>query len=247
LNESRRSVFGTQVPLYRSIAGLLRTDILSGKLAPGERVPTIDKLAEDFGVARVTARQALSVLIEEGRIMAQQGRGTFVVPGTSKPQVVRLESSWQKLLHMLEGNAPELLEAMDDVSAPPLLFEDGQAGQSYRYMKRLHRNEGVPYCVIEIYVAQAVYRENPPAFDDNMVIGQLQHASGLQLRRMRQNLRIATADIETARLLNIEVNAPVGVVRRVITNNTSEVIYLGVGRYRGDLVEFDTTIDLPDP
>ncbi|MBW4093362.1 MAG: GntR family transcriptional regulator [Proteobacteria bacterium] len=241
----REVLVGAQAPLYRSIAGLLRTDIGSGKLAPGERIPTIDKLARSFGVARVTVRQALAVLIDEGLVFSRQGRGTFVASDPRKPRVVRLESSWQQLLHMLEGNDPEMLALQESVDAAPIQPEDGDPAPAYRYMRRLHRCDGVPYCVIEIYLARAVYNTNPDGFDSNMVIALLQQVPGLRLRRMRQSLHIGRADLDTARLLGVEANAPIGIVRRVITDSDGRVVYVGIGRYRGDLVVFDTAINLP--
>lgn len=240
----REILGGVQAPLYRAIAGLLRTDINTGKLTPGERIPTIDTLARNFGVARVTVRQAVAVLIDEGLVVAQQGRGTFVAAAPRKPQAVRLESSWHQLLHMLEGNNPQMLVLEECVETAPIQPEDGEPAAPYRYMRRLHRCNDVPYCVIEIFLSRAVYDADPQGFDHSMVISLLQQVPGLHLQRMRQSLHIGAADLDTAQLLGIEANAPVGIVRRVITDTRNRVVYVGAGRYRGDLVVFDTAIDL---
>ncbi len=66
------------VALWRRIADAIRLDIVGGKLASGDRLPTEAILAERFSANRHTVRRALAVLAEEGVVGAEQGRGTFV-------------------------------------------------------------------------------------------------------------------------------------------------------------------------
>lgn len=66
------------VALWRRIADAIRLDIIGGKLASGDRLPTEAALAERFSANRHTVRRALAVLADEGVVGAEQGRGTFV-------------------------------------------------------------------------------------------------------------------------------------------------------------------------
>jgi GntR family phosphonate transport system transcriptional regulator len=66
------------VALWRQIADAIRLDIVGGKLATGDRLPTEAILAQRFSANRHTVRRALAVLAEEGVVAAEQGRGTFV-------------------------------------------------------------------------------------------------------------------------------------------------------------------------
>ena len=66
------------VALWRRIADAIRLDIVGGKLAAGDRLPTEALLAERFSANRHTVRRALAVLAEDGVVGAEQGRGTFV-------------------------------------------------------------------------------------------------------------------------------------------------------------------------
>lgn len=63
---------------YRVIADELRTAITSGSYAPGDRLPGENALMEKYGVARMTARQALAVLQNEGLTITRRGAGVFV-------------------------------------------------------------------------------------------------------------------------------------------------------------------------
>mgnify|MGYP006279701017 CR=1 FL=1 len=65
-------------PKYMRVAASIRSRISEGALSPGDALPTEDELAEQHGVSRMTVRRAVEDLIEEGLVLRQQGRGTFV-------------------------------------------------------------------------------------------------------------------------------------------------------------------------
>lgn len=65
-------------PAYEQIAAELRQAIESGELAPGDRLPRERELTERYGVAPMTARQAVGVLRNAGLVDSQQGKGAFV-------------------------------------------------------------------------------------------------------------------------------------------------------------------------
>ncbi|WP_055689414.1 GntR family transcriptional regulator [Streptomyces prasinus] len=65
-------------PKYQRIADSLREAIQSGHYGPGDRLPGENDLMTTYGVARMTARQALSVLRDEGVAEARKGAGVFV-------------------------------------------------------------------------------------------------------------------------------------------------------------------------
>lgn len=71
-----------QVPqrLTDKLAALLMQRIESGELAPDERLPTEQRLAEQFGVSRTVVREAVSRLKSIGMLTSRQGVGVFVAP-----------------------------------------------------------------------------------------------------------------------------------------------------------------------
>lgn len=66
------------ITLWRQILGHLRTQIDSGALAAGARLPTEAELSHQFGVNRHTVRRALEELSRGGVVRVEQGRGSFV-------------------------------------------------------------------------------------------------------------------------------------------------------------------------
>jgi GntR family transcriptional regulator len=244
-DDMRRRLQSSAQPFYVSLSNQLRGEIIEGRWPPRAQLPTIDQLSERYGVARVTVRQALGTLASEGLIERIQGKGTFVADKLKKPKIVQLESSWQSLLQMLEGNVPKLLESTPVCDLPPQSPKAGVAADgSYRHMRRVHYTENEPYCVLDVFLANSCYRRAPREFDTKMIIPVLQRVARRSLGKMTQSFRILTADLTLARLLDVPLNAPIGEVQRVITNRDNEILYLGTGRYRGDLVVFNTAIEV---
>lgn len=66
------------VPLYVQLARILRTQINSGEYKPDDALPTEQRLSQAFGVSRITVREALRILTDEGLIVRRSGKGTFV-------------------------------------------------------------------------------------------------------------------------------------------------------------------------
>ena len=64
--------------VFRQLADLLRDQITSGALAPGESLPSELRLAQEYGISRTTVRQAIAQLRTEGLVTVDRPRGTFV-------------------------------------------------------------------------------------------------------------------------------------------------------------------------
>ncbi len=242
---ARHRLDQAQQPLYVSLSNLLETEIYEGHWQSGAQLPTIAELSDKYQVARVTIRQALGVLSSKGLIDSIQGKGTFVAENVIPKQTVELDSDWNHLLATLDGNIPEAIDIKKNCDLPSSLNGPGTSLGDYRYMRRIHRNHGEAYCVNEVYLANDFYKRSPKAFDTQMIIPNLTKITRTKLKRLKQSVRITSADLFIAQCLNVPLNAPVAEVRRLITNRKDEIVYYGIGQYRGDRVVFNTTIDVP--
>lgn len=74
---------------YGKLAWALRDRILQGEWAPGEVIPAESALAQSYGVALGTIRQALSLLVEDGVLQRRHGKGTFVTKGVDGASMMR--------------------------------------------------------------------------------------------------------------------------------------------------------------
>ena len=76
------------VPLYEALYRCIRSDILSGNLKPGEKLPSKRALAENLEVSKITVETAYSQLLSEGFIRSREKVGYFVeaVERSARPQ-----------------------------------------------------------------------------------------------------------------------------------------------------------------
>ena len=79
LRDLRKTIDPTAMPLphYHRIYLVIREQLAEGRYPPSTPLPGELKLAQDFGVSRVTVRAALDRLAEENLIVRYRGRGTF--------------------------------------------------------------------------------------------------------------------------------------------------------------------------
>ncbi len=228
------------IPRYLQIADLMRQRISRGQWSEGQKLPSLEALVEEFGVARVTVRQAVDLLARDGLVSPQQGRGTFVTARPPSNQWLKVQTSLEELAKVYSDTKPEIVNTDESIARAPLRDDDGLAAEQYVYMRRVHSREGQPYCVINIYLDERIFRKHPKRFRNETVIPLLAALPrDVGIAHARQVLTIGTADMEVARLLQVPVNAPVADVRRVFTDARGRVIYLGEVTYRGDFIHLE--------
>ncbi|MCK1423049.1 GntR family transcriptional regulator [Bradyrhizobium sp. 182] len=229
----------SHVPKYAQIADIFRQRIARGVWTQGFRLPANEELAAEFGVSRVTIRQAVELLARDGVIEAQQGRGTFVTGAVRQDRWLKVETTLSDLADMYRDTSPEIINISESRTNAPLLPGDGKPAEKYVFMRRLHSREKQPYCVISIYLDEKIFRRSPKRFRNETVIPILNDLRDPAIASARQTLTIGAADIEAARLLRVPLNSPVAEVRRIFTTADRTVIYLGEVTYRGDFVRID--------
>jgi GntR family transcriptional regulator len=101
--------------VYKQIADHLREAIARSRLREGEQLPSEAQLMEHYGVARMTIRNALRVLQDEGLTTAEHGRGVYV---RARPPVRRLASDRFAQRHRKEGKAAFNVEAAQIGATP---------------------------------------------------------------------------------------------------------------------------------
>ncbi|MCC7272437.1 MAG: GntR family transcriptional regulator [Alphaproteobacteria bacterium] len=238
--QTAHPLFGSSpIPLYLQLADLFRARIARGRWPAGAAAPSIEELMREFGVARVTVRQAMGVLAREGLVSPQRGRGTFVAQAAGAGRRLKVETTLADLVEMYRGDEPELLNIEESHEPPTLAAKDGVAAPSYFRMRRVHSRDGQRYCVITIHIDERVFRRAPARFRGEVVLPVLMSIPGLAIARARQTLEIAKADVGVAGLLGIPVNEPIAEVRRILSAPDGTVIYLAEVSYRGDYIHLD--------
>ncbi|WP_432015003.1 GntR family transcriptional regulator [Streptomyces sp. HD1123-B1] len=117
---SLTSVLGVLDPtsdraVFRQIADALREAIDKGRFREGDKLPSETELVDHFGVSRMTVRNSLSLLQQEGLVVSEHGKGVFVRP---RPPVRRLASDRFARRHREQGKSAFTVEAEAAGSRP---------------------------------------------------------------------------------------------------------------------------------
>src|SRR5690348_13842264 len=114
-------IFGsTPIPRYVQLADLFRQRVDKGEWQPGSRLPSIEELMLQFDVARVTVRQAIALLADDGLLSPQRGRGTFVTDKAGARRRLRVETTLGDLVDMYRGDRPEHSTLEESVATPAI-------------------------------------------------------------------------------------------------------------------------------
>lgn len=228
------------VPRYWRLAQLLRQRIEKGIWKPGDHLPILEDLMAEFDVARVTVRQAIALLSQEGLVHALRGKGTIVQALPQRPGTLRLETSLLDMANAYRNDQPTLT-LIDEGQAQPRQFPagSGHVVANYHHLRRVHSRDGQRYCVISIYLADEVFKLAPKRFRHETVIPVLLELPSVKIRSAHQTLKISLIDVEASELLGVPMNTPVAEVQRVFTGPQDEILYVAEITYKADFIHFE--------
>jgi len=200
------AVATNRVPHYQRIHSQLEQLILSGKLAPGSQVPTESELQAQHRVSRITAQQALRRLADQGLVVRQRGRGTYVL--NNRPEL-NLIQAINFVSGLTESTGPHKVLSAKVVKATAenarvLEIPPGEP------VVRLHRlkMEGELPAAVETSVVP--FQLAPELLDQPLATLHLYtyfQESGVEMAEARMYLDPHVLTAEEARLLELEAGA----------------------------------------
>jgi GntR family transcriptional regulator len=223
------------VALYVQIRETLREQIRQGQLVPGQKLPAEDELAAQFGVSRMTVRQGIADLIDEGVLYRRRGVGTFVAQ-------FHVERDHNRLTNFLEtaqaeGFVAEVRLLAREIVPARLMVAKALALQETEPVIRiqtLRLANGEPMTFYDEYVP---YKLCPELFQEEMhsrPAWQILEQHGYVIRRAIQRIEARLADADIAGLLGTEENAPILYKHRVVFAEDGTPVELILCHNRGD-------------
>ncbi|GAB7526815.1 GntR family transcriptional regulator [Paraburkholderia sp. 2C] len=148
---------GAPAPLYSQIREALRAEIERKALAPGAQLPPESALMEQFGVSRITVRQALAQLQTDGLVFKVPGKGTFVSEPNATQEINHLEGFAEAMGRQGRGTTNRVLShtvtRCNDIVAAKLGIEPGSYVTEIRRVRYLDRRPvslDITYLSVEI-------------------------------------------------------------------------------------------------
>ena len=231
------------VPLYIRIRESLRAEIQTKHLEPGQKISSEDEMAVQFGVSRMTVRQGISDLLDEGILYRKHGVGTFV----AQPQVSRDHTGLTNFFESAQINHVDAVMRLLVVDVQPVRLKMAKAlglkeGELVIRIKTLRLADGIP---VTVHDAHVPYKLFPQLLQEDLEahhIWDYMERYGYSVKRAIQRLEAHEADEEVSRLLEIEVGSPVLYKERTVYAEDGTPVEFTYCYNRGDRYSLTVTL-----
>ena len=234
-----------EAPRYREVADTLQRQIAAGELGPHDRLASEREIADRFGLSRMTARQAVELLVRRGIVYRRPGSGTYVSPPRVVHSLERLAGFSEQM--RLQGIRPRarVLE-MRSTSGPDaaarraLGLGDGDAAWMVR---RLRYGDDEPLLLETFWVPRQVCPElSADELADRSLYTVMRGRYGIEPDSAETSLEPAALNPADARHLTARPGSPAILVVRTTRDAAGRAIEFARDLYRGDRARFDLTL-----
>jgi GntR family transcriptional regulator len=232
-------------PAYAQLANILRRSMAAGILRPGDQLPSEAQLCERYGVSPMTVRRAINALADQGVVVAEQGRGTFVKPIAMGAATFQLKEL-QDLFNDTEHTTVRVLEARivsaDERVARKLSIPPGQRTV---YIRRILRTDGLPALYHREYL---IYDPTRPIVEAELEVTALQRlfsgAGETILKRGEISMEATLLNEDEACLLQSELPMAAFCFEHLFFDFDDKPISWGWFVARADRLRFTTQVGL---
>ncbi len=238
------------VPLYLQLKSHLQTQIEDGVYGKDGRLPSERELAQQYNISRMTARQAIQALMQDGFIDTRVGKGTYVRDQRIDQDLRHLTSFTEDMQRRgrISGSRVVRVEKMRadaDIAAHLQVLPDTQVG----LLSRLRLADGEPLaweiCHLNLRLCQDILDTHD--FSRESLYSVLRDQYGQRLVTARQVIAARMPSREERDLLNITDGIPVLALHRVTHNDAQQPVEYVQSVYRGDRYQLQATLNLIAP
>ena len=224
------------VPLYVQIQQVLSNLISSGALAAGDLVPSERELSEEYRVSRMTVRQALSALRQEGTVYHERGVGTFVARRKVNIHTRHLVGFTEDMRQRGMTPSSRIISLRRERASRAVAESLGLAARSEVFrLERLRLADGEPMAYETNHLPVA-YCPELDQYDlaANALYQILETRYGIRLSHAEEELEAVAASSGVARFLAVKAGAPLLAVTRTVYADENRVIERAQSLYRAD-------------
>ncbi|AMD02745.1 HTH-type transcriptional repressor YvoA [Halomonas chromatireducens] len=198
---------------------LLKDAILSGRLAPGRKLPGELKLADQYGVSRVTVRRAMQALNEAGLVARKPGLGTVVLeqPLDATVMTASVANLMPNMVKMSKASRVRLLEFC--YVKPPEPVREGlglREGERVQRSIRVRMADDKPFSYLVTHVPEYIALHYNEADLSQTPLFALLERSGVKVDHAAQTISATLATHEVAEALDVSVGSPLIALTRVV-------------------------------
>ncbi len=236
-------------PLYHQLQGFLRALIERGEIGDGEQLPREEELARRLRISRVTVRQALQVLADDGLLVRQRGRGTRVVGGRPRSSTIPmpLKTPLGELMHSLDtlaGNTQVRLLGWERVVPPEPVRERFGSADDEALVRcvRVRSRHGHPFGYYASWTRTAHPDFNATQLAQGPRIA-LFRRCGIQFVQVRQTVSALRVGALAAMHLQMSPGQAVMTMERHAYGSGQQLLDLLEIQYRPDQLRYQMRMD----
>jgi GntR family transcriptional regulator len=232
------------IPVYVRIRETLRDEITKGTLKRGERLPPEHELAAKFSVSRMTIRESIGDLVNEGLLYRRHGVGTFVAFPHLQRDHTRLTSFFDKAQEEGVSVRAELL-SLEVMPARAVIARalDLPPGSRVIRIRTLRYADDVPITVHEAYIPQKPFANIVNENLEAQHLWTLYEKCGYKVKRAIQRLEAREADRELADLMKIREGAPILFKERTVYAEDGTPVEFTYCYNRGDVYSLTVALE----
>jgi GntR family transcriptional regulator, N-acetylglucosamine utilization regulator len=232
------------IPAYVQIRETLRGQIVGGTLKRGEQLPPEHELAQQFGVSRMTIRQSIEDLVNEGLLYRRHGVGTFVgVPHLQRDHT-RLTSFFDKAEDEGIQVRAQLL-TLEVIPARGRVAEalDVSPGSKVIRVKTLRYANNVPITVHDAHMPHNLFSSIMNENLEAQHLWPLFEKCGYRVKRAVQRLEAREAGKEIAALLKVKLTTPILFKERTVYAEDGTPVEFTYCYNRGDMYSLTVALE----
>jgi len=223
-------------PMYFQIQTQLLAMIQSGRLRPGDPLPSEEELSRICGVSRMTSRQALQALKGRGFASRHKGHGSFVSQPRVEKDITHLCGFTAEMQALGMRASSRVLSAMKSTASPEIAAKLGIAPNAPTYeLRRLRLSDGLPIAIEEICLP---YDRFPGVdkldFSRLSLYQTLRDRYGIRVSRADEVIEARSANNREAQLLEIKPRASLLAISRTLWSTDDLPVEAAHSVYRGD-------------
>ena len=195
--------------IYKSIADRLRLRLNSIDFAIGSPLPGEKKLASEFGVARMTIRKAVDLLVDDGLVVRRHGSGTYV----ARKDIHHETSSLTGLAEVLRKQGKEVVSrviAFELMPAPPAIASILRIKIDERifFSQRIRYVDDKPLMLEDRYMPLKLFRNLSLSHLEGSKFDYIEKECGIIISGNYETLTPVLADTQLAGLMNVPEETP---------------------------------------
>jgi len=232
------------LPIYYQIKQTIKGWIVNKEFGPGNKIPSENELADRFNVSRLTVRQAISQLIQEGFLNSRRGEGTFVTSNEDLINSFSLETTgfMDELFSTQLSKVTTKWATLSKMVAPKPVKEKLQleiGDEEVVQIKRVRLLRGRPFTYTINYLPVEIgARVNEKDLYRRRLLEILERDLKVEFTEAVQTIEASFADQEVAEKLEVASGSPILFVEKIMYSKQHKPIELFQSSYRGDLFKF---------